>query len=99
VSAASSRPVVELEVASLPVPGWRLLRPIWIGIAQDEDGWFIASSPDVLIHGEGLTPPEAFADFCEYLVEYYEIMTDSCAVGSQQDPRLQEYLRGLLARI
>src|SRR5438132_780682 len=56
------------------LPGWELTRPILLKIEQDEDGEFLVTDSFSIVYGNGKTHQKAQRDYCNSLVEYYEIL-------------------------
>jgi hypothetical protein len=86
--------VARFQVSSLPIPGWKLLYSLDLDIEQDDDGWFVVSTPRLLIHGYGSSIRLAIHDYWECLGEYLELVEASAAAGDPQDARLLRLILG-----
>jgi len=91
---ASCSPLVErsLTISQGPLlDGWRIMRPLQLALGRDDQYLFVISDDVFLIYGDGSSPFEAYSDYVESLVEYYELVEQ----GAMQSPYDAAELRRL----
>ena len=84
---------VGVRVVALPFAGWTLRRPLELMVEEDCEGWLLASSNDLMVHGDGTTVWDAVLDFLQCLAELYEIVEESAAAGDRFDREQLAYLQ------
>ena len=100
VASRTTYTVPSFKKPSLYVLYSSLLKVAWLDveIESTDDGYFIASNPEIQTYGVGNTHQEATSDFLNMLVDLFQELTDSEDVLAPHLLKELTYLRGIVSQ-